>query len=363
MGTEVQQYGGSEASYFQDLAITSGVTAHNPNEARKRLLAFAASRHAASRTLKDEREKDRARQKLGRHEPEIRAVADGDAFYPTEPPAFIADEFETAARAAGVLPSILIPRPLPPTGNDITIPTFATGATAYPQDGEGEAITTSELTTATSTSSVRTIMATVELSRQLFERTRDAGFDLALAQELGEALALELDRQILAGSGDDGELLGLLEADNTTATSYADATPTQAEAWTKLLANYAATATAAGRSPTDLLLSPGRRAWFANWQGASGEDVEPLPANLEYLPTVHEVPAMPITLGAGTEDAAVHLRPSAAYLSTTSPKFEITASGIETVTARTFLYSALAVKRSAAIGIVSGTGFAAPVFS
>ena len=359
METENKNYGGPGASWFQDLAITAGITGNNPNEARKRMLAFAASRHAASRTLKDEREKDRARQKLGRHDREIRAVADGDAFYPAEPPAFIAEEFETAARAAGVLPSILIPRPLPATGNDITIPTFETGATSHAQDGEGESVTTSEVTTSTASSSVRTILGTVEMSRQLFERTRDAGFDLALAQELGEALALELDRQILAGSGDDGELLGLLEASSTTATAYTDATPTQAEAWTKLLANYAATATAAGRSPTDLLLSPGRRAWFANWKAVT----EFLPANPEYLPTVHEVPAMPVTLGAGTEDAAVHLRPSAAYLSTTSPKFEITASGIETVIARSYIYAALAIKRPAAIGIVSGTGFAAPAFS
>jgi hypothetical protein len=290
------------------------------------------------------------------------AATTGGGFLPTGPPAFIGSAFAAAARAAAVLPSILPTHPLPDIGMNLTTPRITTG-TAAGTTAENAAVQETDLVEALVSGHVGTISAVQDLSQQLADRADPPMIDVILATELGRAMAARLDAQILAGAGTGAELVGLLTVASIGTLSYTDASPTQAEAFPKILQAAAALSVALGRPADTILMSPRRLAWFLDWRDTGGA-----PAVITWPAEVVVIPGIPITGGANTdEDYVLLLRRDELPLYLGPPQLESfiePGSGTLTVKCRARQYAAsLFGRRPEAIHKVSGTGFGGVTFA
>jgi HK97 family phage prohead protease len=288
----------------------------------------------------------------------------GGGFIPTGVPAYVASAFADAARNVGVLPSVMRVDPLPPVGMVVKEPKLTTGSSVGVQANELDVASSTALVEALESEPVVTIVGYNDASRQLVDRS-DPGIDAVLARELGRAYGAKLDSQILTGAGSSGEMTGLLVVSGTTAESYTDSSPTQAEAWPTIMKLYGDVATTFGIEPDLLLLHPRRMAWLLNWKDTATAQVEiNWPAGL----TVQTVPSMPTTRGAGTnEDAIIVLRRAEVPLFLDTPRFMVdpnTLAHQHEVRFVAYNYCALASSRQpAAIGTLTGTGLQLPTFS
>jgi hypothetical protein len=302
---------------------------------------------------------------LGRHLTERRdlttSTTDGGGFVPTAP-VHVAAAFAASVRARGTLPSVLPVEPLPERGMTIATPRITTGLDADTGTTENTGPSTADLVEERTTIPVSMIRGYEDVSTQLLERA-DPGIDEVIAVELGRSLAEQLDTLLFSGSGVKPYLLGIDAVIGIATTVFNDASPTQAEAWAKIVTNAAAVAAALGEEPDLLLLHPRRHAWvFASaWSSA--------PLNLPY--GMRAVPCATITTvaGASTNEDRIYClasREMALYLA--APVFEvmIQTDGLsDTLTARCIARqyaSALFARRPEAIGVIAGTGLTPPSF-
>jgi len=178
-----------------------------------------------------------------------------------------------------------------------------------------------------------------------------------LAAELGAALGEALDLQVLNGTGGGTAFDGLLNVAGATAVTYTDASPTAAEAFAKIGQLCAETADAAGQPVNALLLHPRRLVWLTTKLGYRPEWPAP----------PFSVPAMPATLGAGTnEDAIIALVRDDVQLYLGPLEVRVwpdVGSTTGMVRTQAFQFGALASARQpAAIGRLTGTGLAGVVW-
>jgi len=152
-------------------------------------------------------------------------------------PLHVASAFSTSARARGVMPDILNTVNLPGRGLKFQTPRFATAAAVAIQQELG-AVQETDSSTNLVSANVSTIPGHVDVSRQLLDRSDPMMTDRALAAELGNAIAEELGRQLINGSGSSAQLRGLLNASGIQTATYTDATPTVGELLPKLADLY-----------------------------------------------------------------------------------------------------------------------------
>ncbi len=302
---------------------------------------------------------------------ESRDVTTGDpgagGLVPAGVPAYIADLFSTSCRNAAALAGALPQPPLPESGMDVSTPRFTTGATVAVQAAQADAVSETDIDfeSPPPSSPVATIAGQVDLSQQALDRSLP-GLDVALSRELGEALGEAIDSQLIQGTGLNGQTLGLLNVTGATVVSYADATPTQPEAWAKLMDAYAQASQALGLPPDLLCMHPRRAAWFWNWKDTAGGLVSPRwPARLL------EVPCIPLTLSAGggtNEDVIFLLRSEELPVMVGGPRFRVmidwTGSGSLTARVQALCYLAfLPNRKPEAVTSVEGSGLATPSYS
>jgi hypothetical protein len=281
------------------------------------------------------------------------------AFVPTGAPAYISGAFSEAARARGVLASILPVHDLPKSGMVLTTPRITTGSVTEVQGTENTSMADDDIVEGLASSPVATIESSAELSQQLLDRADPSFADVVMARELGSALGERLDQQLLSGSGTGGEMLGLVTVATVATTSYTDASPTPREAHVALLTAAAAQSIALGVAPDALLMSPRRRFWFGTWPTTGLE-----PAVITWPAEPFDVPAIPTAaeylLLIRRDELPVFLGPI---------RFRVAVdwSGSATLTVRAFAYmyaSNLFARRPEAIHKVSGTGIAdSPTFA
>jgi HK97 family phage major capsid protein len=279
--------------------------------------------------------------------------------------AYDGEAFTAAARAASRMTQVLPVRPLPQRGLNVLIPRFSAGASTAVQISEGLAESSTDPADTRIANPVATIAGEVLVSQQLLDRS-EPPFDQVLDEELGRALGENLDKQILSGTGANGQMLGLSTVSGINSTAYTDATATAQECFVKVLDNAASVGTALGSPVTDVLLLPKRLNWLRNWRDtATG-----IPAIIPWPGKVTEVPAIPANEGAGTNQDAIYLLASAelpVYLD--APIFEVIvdfSGGADVLRARIRVRqyaSAGFSRRPEAIGKVSGTGLIPPVFA
>jgi Phage capsid family len=349
---------GSPHSYFRDMAVVAAAAQQvewmparswgSPGEAQARLATVSAPIERAryeARTLS------------------TTTTAGGDFVSPG--PAFLAEQFATAVRAASKMTSILPRNPLPAKGIfSLSTPRITTGATTGVQATQNSAVSSLDLVEEKVANPVATISGFVDLSQQLLDHS-DPGIDIVLAADLGKAYGQLTDQQILRGTGSNNQVLGLSAVTGITNDAYTDASATQAEGFAVMNKLYADVSTAVGDVADAILMHPRRMAWFTNWKDSSGA----MQSNLKWPCAAYQVPAISTTDGGSTNSDEIYiLRTSELPYYATDPVFAVAfdqvGSGTLTVRFRVHGYlPALFARRPEAIGRSTGTGWASPVFS
>lgn len=132
------------------------------------------------------------------------------------PPLWLESQFVKLARA-GRITADRVPNQALPSGTDsISIPKVATGTATAVQSTQNSGVQQTDLTTTSVSSSVVTIAGGQTLSLQLIEQSPLNVDDMVLA-DLAAAYAVNLDNQVLTGSGSAGQLLGIFTLSGTNA--------------------------------------------------------------------------------------------------------------------------------------------------
>lgn len=219
------------------------------------------------------------------------------------------------------------------------------------------AVSETDPATSLASAPVVTIAGQVDISRQLLDRSNPRMSDVALAAELGNAVAERLDLQVVNGSGTN-EMRGLLNATGISSVTWTDATPTVAELLPKLGNLYSNIAS--NFPPDAILLHPRRNAWLLAASDSSGAQINPeLPA------PAFEVASIPTTLG-GDQDAIIMLRRSETILlrsPVTLRAMPEVLSGNLAVRIQAVQYAALLIRQPGSIGKLVGSGLSAPTWS
>jgi HK97 family phage major capsid protein len=159
-----------------------------------------------------------AAQRLFRHEQETGAVetrtnpnttaGTGGEF---APPLWAIDHFQTVARAGRVLGDLVNALPLPPNVSSIDWPTMSTGADAEIQPANADAVTeVDEVTGTAPNTAVVTIDGEIDASQQLYDLSPPIpGYDAIAYTDLSRAYNANLEKQLLAGTGTNGQLTGV----------------------------------------------------------------------------------------------------------------------------------------------------------
>ena len=168
-----------------------------------------------------------AQQRLGRHmqeaakEGELEARATTTAsFAGLVVPQYLVEDYALVLRAGRPTANAVNRMPLPDQGMSLIIPRGTTGATAASQATENSSVSSTDEVWANVTVPVVTIAGQQDVSRQSIERGTP-GIDQIVFIDLLKAYNAELDRQVLAGSGASGQMLGIQNTGSVTqATAY-----------------------------------------------------------------------------------------------------------------------------------------------
>jgi hypothetical protein len=252
--------------------------------------------------------------------------------------------------------------PLPPTGMVVSVPSSLTaGVAAVSQTAENFTPTESTPVYLNRSSTLVTIVAEVAVSRQAFER--GSNLDDHLTIQCRAALDSELERQVFAGTGTNGELTGLIAS-----ASYVSLSATFAHNIVRASMQASRLTAEAAKVPAQVVAMHPRR-----WQhisadvlnsSTSWDSVAWDPPGLGSTPVVQSA-AIPTTLGAATnEDRILSLIPGvSAYLALDAPRvtvFPEPHAGVGTVRLVASQYAALVTRSPTVVQCVSGAGLVAP---
>lgn len=249
----------SPHSFFVDMARTS---IRGDHIARERL-----NRHALEQ---------RVDQGLESRAPATTATGAGGEF---APPTWVISKFQLAARAGRVLGDLVTTLPLPAGTPSVHIPKMTTGADAGIQPAQPSPIAkVDEVTTdAGADGNIVTISGDVDAALQLLDLVPSPpGYDGIVYADLSSAYNQTLEKQMLNGSGSNGQLTGLLKVPNIVTVNGASVSTTQNTMVTNLwtLLGQAAAIVGTGRQlPPQIMVMTPRRFYAI----ASAEDTSARP--------------------------------------------------------------------------------------
>jgi Phage capsid family len=209
----------------------------------------------------------------------------------------LAEFFTAGVNAAGVLAGLLPRLPVPP-GLKVQAVRMTSGATVAAQTAENAAVSETDPAFGLVDTPIEVAAGLVDVSRQLVDRSQPNVLDVALATDLGAALAARVDTALLRGTGTSGQTTGLASVSGITSLTHDDASPTQAKAIKKIFELVAAVATADGSDPSHVLLAPRRLAWLLG-DGAVAQSIAT--SKVAFV----AVPSISLVLGAGTNQDEV----------------------------------------------------------
>jgi HK97 family phage major capsid protein len=218
----------SPHSYWLDLARAEMNRGIDPGQSRERLNRHAAElevelpRRAERRaqiardridglhtgTRREERALERF-QSAGHKVFEQRAInrTDGTGGY-FVPPLWLIDQYAEYLRAGRVLADRCRSVPLPGGTDSINLPRITTGTAVGPQTADGGSVPGRDMADNYSNALVRTIAGQEDVAIQLLDQSPIA-FDNVISQDLMQDHAMQLDGQVLLGSGSSGQITGL----------------------------------------------------------------------------------------------------------------------------------------------------------
>jgi hypothetical protein len=198
---------------------------------------------------------------------------DGSGGY-LAPPGWLIDQYVAPARAGTELASLFTTLPLPRGIDEVNVPRMLTGTGTGSQAGDIAPDPGRDMTDAFVSAVVRQISGVQDIALQWVEQGSGAvsgGLDKIIYEDLQADAGLQLDGQLMIGSGSGGQLLGLLPSGTTIGTSLAVYAPngntSSGQTWsyngssgTPMVTTTAqlisGVARARGRYPTHLLSHP-----------------------------------------------------------------------------------------------------------
>ncbi len=307
------------------------------------------------------------------------------------PPTYLSEQYAEYARAGRPIANVCARFPLPPHGQSVVVPRITTGTATAVQTAENAPVQETNMDDTTLTVPVVTIAGQQDISRQLIERGSPE-MDRVIFGDLAADYAAKLDAQVIAGTGNSGQMLGITAVSGINAVTYTDGSPTVAELWPKLGDAVSQVVSGRFQSASAIFMHPRRWVWMLAALGTS--DGRPLIAatagtgptnafgvgtgvgygdgaagNLFGLPVITDA-NIGTTLGAGTEDAIIIGRPSDWHLfedgdgSPQMLRFDGPGAGSLTIKLTVHGFAAFAAGRQPeSIATITGTGLAAPSFA
>jgi HK97 family phage major capsid protein len=327
-----------------------------------------------------------ARERLQRHASEMRvekrdltstAGAGGEFI----PPLWLMERWIPLLRSSRAIADSVTRLDLPAGTNAISLPKLSGGAATAIQASENAAIQETDPTTTSVTANVRTIAGMVDMSTQLFEFS-NPGMDEIIFRDLARDYATKLDIQVISGTGNTGQLLGMRTVSGTNAVTYTSGSPTAALLFSAI-ANAVSQVTGAFGTPDTIAMHPRRWAYLLaasdstgrplfngnfNAMGNGQNDVSDGAAGSLMGLRVIVDPNLPTNSGAGTnQDTVLVYDSSQIFLwEEGAPRtrvFEDIGSGTLTVRLRVHGYAAFMPNRlPTMISKIDGTGLVAPTF-
>ncbi len=318
-------------------------------------------------------------------EPQTRALSLGAAAGGEfAPPAYLLDEFASISRSASPVLRAVPSLPLPDRCSEVYIPRITSAGGVVVQASENTDAGQTWSTTDQIALGVSTFAGEVPLSQQLWERGGSMNLDRFIVRDFGEAAASSFEQQVIAGSGNSGQLLGLLNAPTATVDgtpgantiTYSSTTPTSQA----IIAAIGETAAEVGntrlRPPSVAIMSPERFFWLAATPDGStnissmrpGCGLVPTDADVGGYGPIAGLPCLlsgevPQDLGTGeNQDAVLVVRMADLLFMQSDPVFAayVDASGGPaqlTVVVTWHAYAAFTCTRyPSAIGTLTGTG-------
>ncbi|GAB6857336.1 phage major capsid protein [Microbacterium xylanilyticum] len=206
-------------------------------------------------------------ERLQKHEAEARAAgriseraAATSTFAGIIPPQYLVDKYALIARAGRPTANVVEHLDLPSDGMSLIIPRGTTGAATAVQTAENTALTTQDEVWSNLTVPVVTVGGYNDISRQAIERA--AGVDQIVFADLLGAYAVNVNQQVLSGTGAAGQALGILAtAGINQATAFAAAATVQTF-YTKLAGAINAVETSRYYGPNVIIMHPRRWNWL-----------------------------------------------------------------------------------------------------
>lgn len=406
-----------ERSYFKDLAITqvpavaAAMTGGSRDGSVERLQRHASEmdkempKREAARERRAQAQIDRAERDAtgGRgldaspFEKRVnpnRTDGQGGNFVP---PIWLIDDYLPFLRAHRIAAGLARPMDLPAGTDTIKIPKVASGTSVAMQASDGGAVSSTDLTDSSISASVQTAAGQQDVALQLIEQSPGQIFDQVVMQDLIADYNRTVDKQVILGTGANGQVLGILPVGNWTGAStvtYTQTTPAVVD----MLEVYGALASQIATKRFSVenvhFLNHPRR-WF--WQ-ASGVDTQNRPlvvpaplgpvnvhaltdpgegaegrvGSIPHLPNAGiyidaNMPAIATAAGAvtgGTSDLVVAAKWDDLWLFEGALRTRVLSevlSGTLQVRFQAYNYLAFLVRYGESIAVALGTGLAAPV--
>lgn len=401
-------------SYFRDLATVAvaaarlGGTEDSPADAVERL-----QRHMSEIDVEAGKDKQVAaalrelrRTPAGmeqRTNPNTTAGTGGEFV----PPLWLVSQYVPYMRPGRVFANRVRNMPLPPGQDVINIPVITLGSLTGIQTANAAAVTSQDVTTTSISAPVRTIAGQEDISLQLLEQSPIA-MDGVLFDDLSRDYDLQLDTQVIAGSGAAGQHKGVLSVagstSNTnrrnislissTATALVDATATNSSQLKNIVNGVNQVETLRFDNPTAIWVHPRRANYWGAFPSATDGRQVFLPAKygqfnavgtaeasptfqgvageLFGLPVVKDANMVTVANGTGSllsggnQDPVVVLKEDDVYLWEGSLRMRALPeilSGTLQIRFQVYAYSAFTAERfPASISVIAGTGYAAPSF-
>ena len=124
------------------------------------------------------------------------------------PPLWLIDEYSEYLRAGRVLANLCRNVPLPGGTDSINLPRITTGTATGPQTSDGAGVPGRDMADNFSNALVRTVAGQEDVAIQLLDQSPIA-FDNVISQDLMADHAMQVDGQVLLGSGSSGQVTGL----------------------------------------------------------------------------------------------------------------------------------------------------------
>jgi HK97 family phage major capsid protein len=332
-----------------------------------------------------------AQERLARHskeeEIERRSVGTGN-FAGLVIPQYLVDLAAPLARAGRPTADFATNKmALPSAGMTLNISRMTTGTSTAVQAAENDAISNTNADDTLLTVNVRTIAGQQDISKQAIER--GTGIDQFIIQDLIRGWHTTLDNQILNGTGNSGQILGITDTSGVNTVGFNEASPTVALLYPKLADAYQKVQTSVYQNPTHWIMHPRRLAFLLAATDSTGRPlVVPTvngPMNSSatgagqayYGNSGYSLMGLPIIAdanvvtdnGAGDDEDRIycvnanelHLWEQAG--SPFALNFDATGAGSLTIKSVVYGYSAFTAGRyPGAVSVISGTGLVTPTF-